>query len=166
MRTELRRRERGCRTALSAAGVVLLLTACAEPATQLTPDRARSDARSELARLADIGDLDWPMIKAGVPNECDRNGDGVLFSWAAHTSGPADPESYIRAVDRQLRDDGYHTERTKTDTAERGTLFIVGARAAGRGKLRVSATTTQAAMVMDSACTPGVAEDYRPADDD
>lgn len=151
---------------LLAVAAVAALGACSssEPSRTVSVGAAKAQAVSELRSVLALAPDTWPQeVPQPVANDCEVGGrTAVQFSYFVEVVRPADPEALVERTGAHWKREGYELSTTRTEMdPETGTVSAVVARADGKPRASIAATTVRAHVSVDSRCVAGDPDDHR-----
>jgi hypothetical protein len=152
--------------------VTTALTSCASTgSSDKDIQKSKQDGEAALLRVIDVPGTDWPSEEREAkpaPTVCTFNEDahaGVQYHWFVNGSAPTDPEAYIAAVGKALREGGFTVTFRETDYGKYGTLHEAVARGERLPTVAASANAGGSSIMVDSVYVPGDAEKLGPTGD-
>lgn len=145
--------------------VTMILTSCANgEGSGMDIQKSKQDGEAALLQVVRVPGSEWSSEERQAkpaPTVCTFNGDaqgGVQYHWFVNGSAPSDPEAYIAAIGKELRESGFTVQLRETDYGKYGTLYEAVARGESLPTVATSANAKGSTIMLDSVCVAGDAE--------
>jgi hypothetical protein len=146
-------------------GVTMILTSCANGEGSGTDvQKSKLDGEAAQFQVVHVPGSVWSSEERQAkpaPTVCTFNGDaqgGVQHHWFIKGSAPSNPKTYIAAVGKELRKNGFTVQLRETDYGKYGTLYEAVARGESLPTVATSANAEGSTIMLNSVCVAGDAE--------